>query len=171
MRTNLFLLSVMDNVSQNMDSWSCFLPLYLTSGYQHIPVLNWHECITPLLYRLGIWRTLVKPFGLIDDPEAFGKMMDEIFKELLIAKQDLDDSTVLAEDYAVYIMEIDVSWNNINFTKKLNMKICTVPNSIVQTSKHFLPKRSRERPLQVYRSTETASTLLLNGIADFGPAS
>ena len=83
-----------------------FSKLDLTSGYWQVPMAEQSKPYTAFRTRFGLFQFTVMPFGLINAPATFSRLMREVTKDLNNIHCYLDDLLVATESWEDHITSL-----------------------------------------------------------------
>lgn len=104
-----------------------FSVLDLSSGFHQIKVVERDRFKTAFITRDGLFKWNCMPFGLVNAPYTFQRMMTHIFKDLLwkSAIIYMDDILIFSDSYEKHLESLRIVFDRLNFySLKLKASKC-----------------------------------------------
>ena len=84
-----------------------FSKLDLTAGYWQVPLAQDSRCLTAFRTRQGLYQFRVMPFGLVNAPATFSRLMRTVTTNLENTYCYLDDVLIATKDWASHLKALD----------------------------------------------------------------
>ena len=109
MKADRWPLLKIEEIFDDLEGSAIFTTLELFSGYWHVQMADKCKEMTTFVCRFGTFQFEVMPFGLMNAPSTFQRMMDQLFQGLSFARVYLDDVVVFsksAEEHISHLLQV-----------------------------------------------------------------
>ena len=107
MKADRWPLPKNEEIFDDLEGSSVFTTLDLFSGYWQVRMAENCKEKTNFVCCFGTFQFEVMPFGLMNAPSTFQRMMDQLFRELSFVSVYLDDVVVFSRTVKEYIEHLD----------------------------------------------------------------
>jgi len=108
-RTEYFPLPNIEERVETVSAAKFITTIDLSKGYWQIPMTSQAQRIAAFVTPFGTYRPLRMPFGLVNAPYFFGKLMAQILKDCEdYAVPYLDDIAVYSNDWVSHLKHVDL---------------------------------------------------------------
>lgn len=92
-----------EEIFDDLEDCKVFSTLDLFSGYWQVRMTQECKEKTTFVCRYGTFQFEVMPFGLMNAPSTFQRMMDYVFRDLLFVRVYLDDVVVFSDSMSSHV--------------------------------------------------------------------
>ena len=110
----LWPISLIEEIFNDLQGSIIYILLYFFSGYWKIKMEEALKDVTAFTTRYGNFRFEVMPFGLINAPSTFQKMMDDILKDIPFARAYLDDVVIFSKSMDDHMRHVSAVFDRIS---------------------------------------------------------
>ena len=122
-----------------------FTTLDLFSGYWQVRLREECKEKTTFVCRYGTYQFEVMPFGLMNAPSTFQRMMDQVFRHLNFVRVYLDDVVIFSESLEKHLEHLRVAFATIaEAGLKIKVSKCAFAHSSVRLLGHIVTKDGLE---------------------------
>ena len=107
-------IPLIDEIFDDLHGSIIYTLLDFFSGYWKIKMEEALKDVTAFTTRYGNFRFEVMPFGLINAPSTFQKMMDDILKDLPFARAYLDDVVIFSKSMDDHMRHVSAVFDRIS---------------------------------------------------------
>ena len=141
MKADRWPLPKMEEIFDDLEGSNVFSTLDLFSGYWQVRMADHCKERTTFICRYGTYQFEVMPFGLMNAPSTFQRMMDLIFRDLEYVKCYIDDVVVYSrsmEEHASHLVHVIdmIAQHGL----KLKISKCSFAQSKVKLLGHVVGK-------------------------------
>lgn len=134
-----FPLPNIEEILEELKGSTCFTSLDLFSGYWQIPLDEDIKDITTFSCKFGTYRFEVMPFGLINAPPTFQRMMNELLGDLGFVRAYLDDVVIFSRTMTEHLGHVQVVLERISRANlKLKIKKCSFAQNSLKLLGHIV---------------------------------
>ena len=129
-------IRLQDDIFVNLSKAHYFSKLDLSKGYWQVPLTESAKPLTAFITHDGLYQFRTMPFGLVNAPATFSRIMCKLLFGLEHAANYIDDILIYTETWDEHIIRL----RELFFvdSKGVNCQILLVSNFIFFISLHFL---------------------------------
>ena len=145
MKADRWPLPKIEEIFDDLKGSTHFTTLDLFSGYWQVRLREDCKEKTTFVCRYGTYQFEVMPFGLMNAPSTFQRMMDQVFRHLDFVRVYLDDVVVFSESLETHMKHLNMVFTTIaEAGLKIKVSKCAFAHSSVRLLGHIVTKDGLE---------------------------
>ena len=139
MKADKWPLPKIEEIFDDLQGSTYFSTLDLFSGYWQVRLSEPCKEKTTFVCRYGTYKFEVMPFGLMNAPSTFQRMMDDVFRNLEFVRVYLVDVIVFSPDLDSHLVRLRAVFNVLSHVGlKLKISKCSFAHSAVRLLGHIV---------------------------------
>ena len=133
----LWPLPKIEMISDDLEGATVFSTLDLISGYWQVPMVERCKEVTTFECRYGTFTVQVIPFGLMNAPSSFQRIIDLIFRNHPFFRVYLDDLVIFSADLKEHVGHLCDAFAKIaKYGLKLKVSKCSFAHYMIKLLGH-----------------------------------
>ena len=162
MKADRWPLPKIEEIFDDLEGTAYFTSLDLFSGYWEIRMAQQCKEMTTFVCRYGTYKFEVMPFGLMNAPSTFQRMMDTIFCGVPFVRVYLDDVVVFSKTLEEHLLHLQQVFDVIDDVGlKLKLSKCSCAQAKIKLLGHVVDKSGiavDPGKIEVIRNAPTPTT-------------
>ena len=139
MKADKWPLPKIEEIFDDLQGSTYFSTLDLFSGYWQVRLSEPCKEKTTFVCRYGTYKFEVMPFGLMNTPSTFQRMMDDVFRNLEFVRVYLDDVVVFSPNLATHLAHLRAVFEVLSHVGlKQKISKCSFAHSAVRLLGHIV---------------------------------
>ena len=141
MKAHRWPLPKNEEILDDLEGSEYFTSLDLFSGYWQIRMAQQCKEVTTFVCRYGTYNFEVMPFGLMNEPSKFQRLMDTIVRRLPFVRVYLDEVVLFSENLEAHLIHLQKVFDVIKeAVLKLKLSKCSFVKAKIKLLGHVVDK-------------------------------